>query len=211
MPSSTQGNGLGKRCKKATAADSCPASYPPPQELNPNDLDPSGDSNSGDGHGPSPEDGFLPGDSGSSPDDDPPNPNDKPGNDGGGGDEPWWPKRPPGLWKAKKVRRRDCSGAGAGLPIMPKSSSLMSEEGNGNEHVVAAVADNTEEEDAAIAATVPQGYQDNMGGYYAVVESPGSGGIQDSFDFDLAAPGLEGADFLQQTPAEDKKDTTLDS
>lgn len=154
MPSSTQANGLGKGCRKATAADSCPASYP-------DGRSPGGDSGS----------------SGSSPDDDP----------------PWWPK----LWKAKKVRRRVCVGAGVGLPIMFQSPSLLSVEGNGNERVVAEVTDNTEEEDPVVAATVG----DNAGGEYSFFESPGWGGIHaSSLDFDLEASGLEGADFFQANP-----------
>lgn len=99
------------------------------------------------------------------------------------------------------MRRRDCVGAGAGLPIMFKSPSLLSKEGNGNEHIVAAVADNTEGEDAVVAATVSKGYQDDLGRDYALFESPGQGGFHDSsLGFDLAASGLEGAEFSKANP-----------
>lgn len=210
-----QANGIGKRCRKATAADSCPAFYPPTLGPKPDDLGPGGGGSNpgdggspGDGHGSSsPKDGLLPGDDGFSPHDDPPNPDNKPGNDDDGEDGPWRPKRPPGLWKAKKVRRRDCNGAGAGvgLPLMSKSSSFLSEDEDGNEHVVAAMADNTEEGDPVVAAAMGKGYEDIMGGDSAFLESPGQGSIHDSsLDLDLAASGLEGEDFFKQTPAEDK-------
>lgn len=197
MPSPTQANGLGKHCKKATAADSCPASYPP--TAGPKPDDPGLDGGSNPGGGGSPGDDDSPGNGGSSPDDDPNNPDNKPGDDDdGGGDGLWWQKRPPGLWKAKKVRRRDCAGASAGLPTIPKSSPLLSsEDGNGNEHVVAAVADNTEEEDAVVAAAaVGTGYEDSIGNDAFLESPPGPWGIHDS-----SLDGPEGEDFFKQNPA----------
>lgn len=195
MPSLTQANGLARNCKKATAADSCPASYPPTTGPKPNDLgDLDGGSNPGGGH--------SPGDGGSSPDNDP---NNKPGDDDdGGGDGPWWQKRPSGLWKAKKVRRRDCAGASASLPTIPKSSPLLpSKEGNGNdEYIFAAMADNNTEEEGAViaAAAVGKGSADNIGGDDASLESPpGPGVIHDPLDFGFAASGPEGEDFFKQT------------
>ena len=88
---------------------------------------------------------------------------------------------------------------------MSKSSSFLSEEEDGNEHVVAAMADNTEEGDPVVAAAMGKGYEDIMGGDSAFLESPGQGSTHDSsLDLDLAASGLEGEDFFKQTPAEDK-------
>lgn len=201
MPISTKASGIGKSCRKATAADSCPASYPSTPNLgqgggsNPGDGGPSGDE-----QGSSPTNIISPGDTGSRHDDSS-NPDNKPVNGDGG------VERPPGLWKAKKMRRRDCGGADAGRHTLSMSSSL-SDEGNGNQDVVAAMSDNTEE---ANAATLSKGYQDNFGGDYAFFESPGRGGIQDSLNFDLAASGLGGADSFQETPAEDQKGIIPDS
>lgn len=157
----------------------------------------------GDDLGSSPDVAFPPGKSGSRSDDDFPNPDEKPGDGDGEGDGRWVPKRPPGLWKVKKVRRRDCGGGGggggnsdgAGMSIIPKTSSLFIEEGTGSEHVVPAVAGNTVEEDAAAIAAA------GRNGYHAFIVPPGRGDIHDSsfLDFDLVASGLEGPDFFKQT------------